>query len=236
MGGSNPSFQIPGAVQVGGVFGGGSAPFSGGGGSGTASFAAYEWYNVGGPTDVNFEKGVLDWNANIARIRTVAGGTGALRALLVSGANSQLLLQAASPAIELRRDTTGIAVLSRITSLGLTSAAAGQVGLAIDPVINQTGTASYTALDVNPTETSTGSGTKLLQRWAVGGVQKAAMFNDGVLVMPVFTVAGLPAAANRTYGRCFVSDATAPVFGSTVVGGGAVKIPVWSDGVNWIVG
>jgi hypothetical protein len=34
----------------------------------------------------------------------------------------------------------------------------------------------------------------------------------------------------------FVSDATTPTFGSVVVGGGAVKTPVYSDGTNWRVG
>lgn len=49
------------------------------------------------------------------------------------------------------------------------------------------------------------------------------------------TVAGLP-AATTPYQRYFVSDALSPVFGSTVVGGGSVKVPVYSDGTNWIVG
>jgi hypothetical protein len=31
-------------------------------------------------------------------------------------------------------------------------------------------------------------------------------------------------------------DALAPAFGATVVGGGAVKVPVYSDGTNWKVG
>jgi hypothetical protein len=33
-----------------------------------------------------------------------------------------------------------------------------------------------------------------------------------------------------------VSDALAPTFGATVVGGGAVAVPVYSDGTNWKVG
>ena len=32
------------------------------------------------------------------------------------------------------------------------------------------------------------------------------------------------------------TDATGPTFGATVVGGGAVFVPVYSDGTNWIVG
>jgi hypothetical protein len=55
--------------------------------------------------------------------------------------------------------------------------------------------------------------------------------------LTVYTVATLPSAATSGIGaRSFVSDALAPVFGSTVTGGGAVKIPVYSDGTNWKVG
>lgn len=58
----------------------------------------------------------------------------------------------------------------------------------------------------------------------------------GVIILPAYTVANLPAAADVPYGSCFVTDATAPTWGSTVAGGGAVKTRVWSDGASWIVG
>lgn len=52
-----------------------------------------------------------------------------------------------------------------------------------------------------------------------------------------FTVATLPDASDSGSGaRAFVSDALTPAFGATVVGGGAVKVPVYSDGTNWKVG
>jgi len=55
--------------------------------------------------------------------------------------------------------------------------------------------------------------------------------------LTVYTVATLPSAVDSGAGaRSFVSDALAPVFGSTVVTGGAVKTPVYSDGTNWKVG
>lgn len=50
-------------------------------------------------------------------------------------------------------------------------------------------------------------------------------------------VADLPSAADSGLGsRLFVSDATGPTFGSVVVGGGAVAVPIYSDGTNWRVG
>jgi hypothetical protein len=52
-----------------------------------------------------------------------------------------------------------------------------------------------------------------------------------------FTVATLPDASDSGSGaRAFVSDALTPAFGATVVGGGAVAVPVYSDGTNWKVG
>ena len=51
------------------------------------------------------------------------------------------------------------------------------------------------------------------------------------------TVASLPAAATAGSGaRSFVTDATATTFLSTVAGGGANKVPVVSDGTNWLIG
>jgi hypothetical protein len=52
-----------------------------------------------------------------------------------------------------------------------------------------------------------------------------------------YTVATLPSASTSGAGtRSFVTDALAPTFGATVVGAGAVKVPVYSDGTNWKVG
>jgi len=61
---------------------------------------------------------------------------------------------------------------------------------------------------------------------------------SGVIpALTVYTVATLPSAATSGAGaRAFVSDALAPTFGSTVVTGGTVKVPVYSDGTVWKVG
>jgi hypothetical protein len=51
------------------------------------------------------------------------------------------------------------------------------------------------------------------------------------------TVGTLPSAATVGTGtRAFVTDALAPTFGSAVVGGGAVNVPVYSTGAAWFVG
>lgn len=48
------------------------------------------------------------------------------------------------------------------------------------------------------------------------------------------TVAGLPAGTTGL--REWVTDASAPTWGSAVVGGGAVTVPVFYNGSTWIVG
>lgn len=71
------------------------------------------------------------------------------------------------------------------------------------------------------------------------GVDLLNIKSTGVVVGLATTVASLPAAASNTYGRVYVSDSTVAAsgnFGAIVAGGGANKVPLWSDGVNWLIG
>jgi hypothetical protein len=50
-------------------------------------------------------------------------------------------------------------------------------------------------------------------------------------------VADLPNAATAGVGsRAFVTNSSVSTFGTTVAGGGSIKVPVYSDGTNWKVG
>ena len=52
-----------------------------------------------------------------------------------------------------------------------------------------------------------------------------------------YTVATLPSAVTSGTGaRAFVTDALGPTFGATVAAGGAIAVPVYSDGTHWKVG
>ena len=57
---------------------------------------------------------------------------------------------------------------------------------------------------------------------------------SGTIKTNGYTVATLPTGV--TGARAYVTNALAPTFGATVVGGGAVTIPVFYNGANWIVG
>jgi hypothetical protein len=59
----------------------------------------------------------------------------------------------------------------------------------------------------------------------------------GVIQSTTYTVGTLPSASTVGVGaRAFVTDALLPVFGSAVVTGGAVPVPVYSTGSAWNVG
>lgn len=80
-----------------------------------------------------------------------------------------------------------------------------------------------------------GYGAQFLTCLASGGLNLAGA--SAVMKSTAFTVATLPGAAGVGAGsRSFVTDALAPGFGAAVVGGGAVKSPVYSDGAIWLVG
>lgn len=71
-----------------------------------------------------------------------------------------------------------------------------------------------------------------------GDAAKCAVF-AGVVCFPAMPVASLPAAASYPYARGFVTDSNTTLaagIGTTVASGGSDKVPVFSDGTNWIIG
>lgn len=96
------------------------------------------------------------------------------------------------------------------------------------------GTGGGLAVKVAPAGSSGTGQNALVTAFAVNG--DGSTTHSFVSILKNYTVGTLPTASSYTYGRCFVTDALTPVFGSTVAAGGAVVVPVYSDGVNWIVG
>lgn len=99
------------------------------------------------------------------------------------------------------------------------------------------------AFNIYNTYTDASNYERLGVRWSSNvaylGPQKAGTGSDRLLVVQtgIVTVAGLPSASASGAGaRAMVSDATATTFASTVSGGGANKVPVVSDGTNWLIG
>ena len=72
---------------------------------------------------------------------------------------------------------------------------------------------------------------------ADAGISSGNVVSSGYVKTQSTTVAALAAAATAGAGaRSFVTDATATTFLSVVAGGGANKVPVVSDGTNWLIG
>jgi hypothetical protein len=68
---------------------------------------------------------------------------------------------------------------STATTAAFNSSSAVETAVLFAPVFNQSGTAGYTALRVNATETAIGSGTKLLLDLQVGAASRASIDNNG---------------------------------------------------------
>lgn len=105
-------------------------------------------------------------------------------------------------------------------------------------IFSVTGAALTKSDDTNVTLTLGGSpATSLLvaASLTLGWAGTLSVARGGTGTTGPFTVAGLP-AVGTPWLRAFVTDALAPAFAAIVVGGGAVSIPVYSDGTNWRVG
>lgn len=110
--------------------------------------------------------------------------------------------------------TITLAAVTRNNSAGSMTIAAG------------TGTGNGIALQTNNT-------TRL-------SIQDNVVVATGAIATLSAAVSGLPAASSAGIAaRAFVTDSTVTLaagLGNTVVGGGANKVPVYSDGTNWKIG
>jgi hypothetical protein len=137
----------------------------------------------------NYERLTASWSSNIALIEVKSAGSAANRALklqnvAVAGQTAVLTLNRnSSPYITAEIGPTGGGgTVFKVTG-NTNSAASGLLVLSeVSTTINQSGTAGYTGLKINITETATGSGAKLLTDWQVGGVSKAKINNIGTYI------------------------------------------------------
>ena len=138
-------------------------------------------YNTADQT-TNYERGRLYWNSNVLTLTTENGGSGTARSVIITnGANRSLTISPATSAVfQFAAGSSGLltGAISVTNSTSLSSGTYTQV--ALTPTINQSSTAGYTALLVNPTETTVGSGSKLLADFQVGGVSKFSVANTGI--------------------------------------------------------
>jgi hypothetical protein len=154
-------------------------------GSASTGIALYE------TTDqtTNYSR-MLTWynpNTNAFTIATQNAGSGAQRTMRLQTALGTIL--------DIRGDNiSGAFAFSKTVSLnngavvgvngGLVNGSSLGIGLYVGTSINQSGSAGYTALLINPTETATGTGLKTLIDAQVGGVSKFKVDNAGYVTAP----------------------------------------------------
>ena len=151
-----------------------------------ASSRAAEGFTIYNTSDqvTNYERFRTFFSGNILFFNTENGGTGTKRALQLGVSGSMgIKLQSTAPFITTASTSTNSTSIFTdfLAGFTLVSSSTVQTPFALSPNVTQTSTAGYTVLLVNPTETSTGSGTKLLADFQVGGVSKASISNTGVL-------------------------------------------------------
>ncbi|MCA9334549.1 hypothetical protein KC953_00215, partial [Candidatus Saccharibacteria bacterium] len=130
----------------------------------------------------NYERVASYWSGNSFYLAAATyAGTGVRRAIRIDSGGSLIVAGAANYTGTISANVaTGTPGGVQYGVLGTLSASSGiQYNTALTPTINQSGTAGYTTLFINPTETSTGSGTKLLIDARVGGVSKFSVDSTG---------------------------------------------------------
>ena len=148
-------------------------------------------YNTSDQT-TNYERALISWSSNTFRIQGGSAGTGTARSLAFGTTNRASLITLAdaggtSGYVQVATGGSASGAVAMVVSGTWTATNGVNSALSIAPTINQSSTAGYTALLINPTETATGSGAKNLIDAQVGGVSKFKVTNGG---MPELGVTG----------------------------------------------
>lgn len=143
----------------------------------------------------NYERLGINYTSNVATIESKLGGSGTARSLQLkqwsdaTGNATFTLNRGALPFFSSNQTATG-AASATVGAFDITGGArtgATAVAFSLRPTIQQGTTNSYTALLINVTETSTGSGAKNLLDAQVGGASKFSIANDGAITGSAIT-------------------------------------------------
>lgn len=163
------------------VVGIGSQPTVGAGSLQLQGTSDLAFYNTSDRA-TNYERARIYWSSNVLNFRHETGGSGGGRDMIIGNISTTMTISSSGNAgITLQRSATAIASLVNITSTSLQATSGTQVGLNINPAINQSSTAGYTALLVNPSHTAVGSGTKRLLDLQLGNTSLINVDSAGVI-------------------------------------------------------
>lgn len=138
-------------------------------------------YNTSDET-TNYERARHYWSSGVYTIGTEFGGTGGVRNMELKANGVVFRIRPGGSTAGLWEFASGLTSANNVgvnVSGSYTASSGVNPVMAIQPTINQTGTAGYTGLLINTTETSTGSGAKNLIDAQVGSVSKFRVNNAG---------------------------------------------------------
>jgi hypothetical protein len=154
---------------------------------------------------------------------TVFSGQTTNKALVIKAAASQTgdlqQWQNSSSTVLVKVDASGNPTFQPTAD---TSSSGTYVCTSIAPTINQSGTAGYTALKIYATETTTGSGSKLLADLGVGASSKFSVDNGGNIALVGTTATSATAGSNGAV------PAQVAQYLQIKVGGTNYKIPLFN--------
>jgi hypothetical protein len=150
----------------------------------------------------NYERLEMLFSGNTANVRSVAGGSGAVRTLSLSSSGGGLInlrpSGSTSGMLQFSGATTSLAsgLGYNFSGYGSSATSGTNIVLSLTPTYNQaSGNAANTDLLINRTQTAVGSGTQLLIDAQVGGVSQFSVSNTGVIAIRN-TVAAAAAVAS----------------------------------------
>jgi hypothetical protein len=230
-------------------------------GTNAQAFRVYNTY-----TDAsNFERAGFEWGSNVCNFGTHASGSGVFRKLALLGSGIDFVQSNVGLRWSINTSGHFLAGTDNQFDIGASGAnrprnvyvgtgliSGGSVTTSSSGYFAWTGTSAIASTSVGVITLLNTTGTDF-NRLNFGAFTDAApaIARDGAgikftgaaagltshIKVPAVAVSALPLAATAGVGaRAFVNDATAPVFGSAVTGGGAVAVPVYSTGSAWNVG
>lgn len=174
----------------------------------------------------NYDRASIGYINNMLQLATQAGGTRAARAIKLSSTtatNSTAALtlnRASGPLFLFELEGTGGTSFTPLVRFrgGVAGSTGMQLFSEIVPTVLQTGAGGYTALNVNVTENTTGSGDKRLIAAQIGGNDKFVVDNGG-------TVTATGDVKLSTAGKgIYIKEGSNATMGTSTLSGGTLTI------------
>ncbi len=127
----------------------------------------------------------------------------------------------------------GTSVAHAITGRGISVTSTQCVGFCSGNADATFADIAFGRVDSNTIEAN--NGTLVANGGSLRGLRVSNLTASGLTTLGTYTVATLPSASANAGALAQVTDSSVTTNGSTVAGGGANRVPVFSNGTNWIV-